>query len=145
MTAHTGWKYASIVIEKRKVNPSIRQPSRFYAKFAAMVLRFVSKGCLTKDTTRVLFFTDRMPIQEKKSAVEAAIKSYVGSDVPKDIPFHIYHHPKESNAWIQATDYCCWGVWRKWENNDVRTYDSFKGHLEKPELDAMKSGTTIYY
>jgi hypothetical protein len=61
------------------------------------------------------------------------------------MPFGIYHHAKDSNAWIQATDYCCWGIGRKWERNDTRTYDLFKGHLEKEELDAMRFGKTAYY
>jgi hypothetical protein len=145
MTANRNWKYASLVIEKRKVNPSLRQPGRFYSEFASRALKFVSKGVVTRDTARVLFYTDRIPIQEKKSAVEAAIKKYVGSDLPKGMPFGIYHHAKESNAWIQATDYCCWGVGRKWESKDTRTYDSLRAHLETPELDAMRHGTTAYY
>jgi hypothetical protein len=29
MTAHNNWKYAALVIEKRKVQPSLRHPSRF--------------------------------------------------------------------------------------------------------------------
>jgi hypothetical protein len=145
MMAHDNWKYSSLVIEKRKVHPSLRHPARFYSQFAAMALRFVSKGVLNKDTSQVLFYTDRIPFQEKKSAVEAAIKKYVSSDLPKGMPFGIYHHNKESNAWIQATDYCCWGVGRKWETNDTRTYDSLKPRLEKAELNAMRWGTTAYY
>jgi hypothetical protein len=110
-----------------------------------MALRFVMKGCVTADTSRVLIYTDRIPIQEKKSAVEKALKMYCGSDLPTTMPFAIHHHAKESNAWIQATDYCCWGIGRKWESNDTRTYDSFRNHLEKAELNAMRFGTIAYY
>ena len=57
------WWYAAIVIQKRKVNPSIREPEQFYPKFATMVLRFVLKGCLRRDTDQVLVFTDEIPVK----------------------------------------------------------------------------------
>jgi len=40
MTQYTTWRYASIVLETRYINPSIRDPLDFYPKFASMMLRF---------------------------------------------------------------------------------------------------------
>jgi len=40
MTQYTTWRYASIVLETRYINPSIRDPLDFHPKFASMMLRF---------------------------------------------------------------------------------------------------------
>ena len=35
MMGHDGWRFAAVVIEKAKVNPSLREPHRFYPTFAS--------------------------------------------------------------------------------------------------------------
>lgn len=144
MLGHGNWAFASMVVEKSKVNPVIREPREFYPQFASMVLRFVFRGRIAVGTSRVLIFTDRIPVHRKK-AVEVALKSACRADLPKGMPFDIYHHPKESNKWIQVVDYCCWAIFRKWEHSDERTYQQIRGHLVTPELNVLRRGLTHYY
>lgn len=145
LTHRTGWAYAAIVIEKAKVNPSIRGESEFYPQFAAMVLRFVLKGCLRPDTRQVLIFTDELPVKRHKQAVKKAINRACRDVLPGSIRFDSYHHPCASNQWIQAADYCCWSVFKKWERGDTRTYDQLRSRLFKDELNVLARGTHLYY
>ncbi len=117
MMEYSSWKYAAIVIEKRCVNPSIRDPLDFYPKFAAMVLRFVFKGNLVRGTPRVLVYTDSLPFHKHKRAAEAAIKRAANADLG-GIPFSALHHARASNPWLQVADYCAWAIRRKWEIGD---------------------------
>lgn len=36
LAAHANWRFAAVVIERAKVNPAIREPHRFYPKFASI-------------------------------------------------------------------------------------------------------------
>ncbi len=144
---HANWNFASIVVDKPRVNPSIYDQEEFYPKFASMVLRFVFRGRMHRNTPCVLIYTDTLPITGKKArAAELAIKSACRSSLSKGISFHVLHHRRESNAWIQVADYCCWSVCRKWEHRDDATYERLKIRLAAIELDPMARGDgTIYY
>ena len=134
-----------MLVQKNKVNPEIRVPLKFYPKFASMILRFVFRGRILPNTSSVVIFTDRIPIQQRRRAVEVALKRACRADLPDGMRFDIYHHPKESNNWIQVADYCSWSVFRKWENRDDRAYWQLHPRLVAQELDVLARGVTRYY
>ena len=85
---HTNWNFASIVVEKRRVNPTIWDCGKFYPKFSSMALRFVFRGRIKPKTSQVLIYTDTLPFSGKQArAAEAAIKSACRSDLPNGIRF----------------------------------------------------------
>jgi len=145
LATHHSWWFASIVIEKCKVNPVIRQPETFYPKFLNSILLFIFRGNLKPNTSKVLIYTDRVPADAKKKIVSKSVTDLCKRTLG-ELPFCVMHHPSDSNAWLQVADYCSWSVCRKWENNDSRTYSVLKAHLLKTELDAMRIGDgTVYY
>jgi hypothetical protein len=141
------WNFASIVIEKNKVNPAVREPDVFYPKFLAMVLRFVFRGRIGPRTGKVIVYTDSLPFNKKSSkAVETAIKKSCHADLPRRIPFEVCNLRRESNPWIQVADYCCWSVCRKWEHGRTDMYERFKHKLAATEIAPMSHGDgTCYY
>lgn len=141
-----GWNFASIVVDKPRVNPSLYDAFTFYPKFLSMVLRFIFKGRLLRGTSQVLIYTDTLPFTKRQAlAVELAIKAECKADLG-GIPFQVCHHRRESNAWLQVTDYCCWGMCRKWEHGDATTYNALHPRLAATEIDPMSRGDgTLYY
>ncbi len=140
------WNFASIVVDKPRVNPSLYEPMTFYPKFAAIVLRFVFRGRVKPGTSRILVYTDTLPFDKKRTlAVEVAIKKSCREGL-KGLPFRVLHHRRESNAWIQVADYCCWSVCRKWENGVLDAYNQLRARLAATEIDPMSRGDgTVYY
>jgi len=145
LAADANWKFAAAVIEKSKVNPSIRDELRFYPKFASTVLKFVLRGCVEVGTSRVIVYTDRLPVQKKKRAVEKAIKTTCREECGSSMPFEVYHHHRASNCWIQVVDYCSWAVFKKWERGDSRTYDQIRSRIQAPELPVFAAGDQTHY
>lgn len=148
MLRHSQWNFASIVINKRHINPAIREPDTFYPKFMAYILKFIFKGRIHPHTPKVLIYTDTLPFPNKKksTAVEIAIKSACRKDLPPTISFEVCNHRRESNPWIQVADYCCWSVCRKWEHGSTDAYDRFKVKLAATEIDITSRGDgTVYY
>jgi hypothetical protein len=140
---HTGWSFASVVVEKRKVNPVLYPPDKFYPRFATPLLRFVLRGNDAKAATSLIVCTDILPTG-RKDAVSKTLKMLCAKELT--IPLGLYHHPRFSNKWIQVADYCCWGIQRKWEKADRRTYDQLRPTLAKAELDLCAWGDqTNYY
>ena len=141
---NSAWKYAALVVEKRKVNPSIRDEDCFYPKFLNSLLCFIFRGSLVRQATSVMIYTDTLPVERRRGAVKKAIFQACQKELGGK-PFRLFHHKEECNTWIQVADYCSWAIHRKWENGDVRTYDQLRSRLHAPELDALRFGSTLYY
>lgn len=140
------WAWTAVVVEKRKVNPSIRDAAVFYPKFAGSLLKFILKvRLIAGTTTRIQIITDTLPVKKHREAVEKAFKGTCRACLPTSIPFDIYHQPSMAHALSQAVDYCCWGLQRKWEQGDHRTYDLLKSKLSGSEFDILSHGTRLYY
>jgi hypothetical protein len=138
--------FAGMVVEKRMVNPVIRDPVEFYPKFASMLLRFVLRSRAAKAADRVLIYTDVLPVQRNRRAVEKTIKQACAGEFSNRKTYHLYHHSCSSNCWLQVTDYCSWALFKKWEQKDSRTYDQIKPRLAAAELCLTARGDqTVYY
>ena len=146
LSRHKNWNFAGVVIDKRKVNPKSYEPEMFYPKFCSIPLRFVFKSRVKPGTATTLIYTDTLPFTGKRAeAATIAIKSTCRKALP-DISFHVLHHRRESNAWIQVADYCCWSLCRKWERNDLDLYLQLRPRLADDEIDPTSRGDgTRYY
>jgi Protein of unknown function (DUF3800) len=145
LSTHDNWRFAAVVIEKSKVYPELREPHHFYPQFAGSVLKYVFHRHVAEGTDSVLVFTDTLPVQRFRDAVEKAIKLTCRHELPANVRFGSYHHPAASNCWIQVADYCSWAVFKKWEHGDVRTYEQLRARLAEPELDALRAGMDHFY
>ena len=45
---------------------------------------------------------------------------------------------------IEIADYCNWAIFRKWERQDLRSYELIRSGL-RSEFDIFKSGARHYY
>lgn len=140
----TKWRFAGLVVEKAKVNPSIRRPEAFYPQFLCSLLSFVFRGSITANASSLAIFTDTLPLERNRESVKKAIKTFCRREA-KGKPFELFHHCDESNCWLQVADYCTWAFQKKWESKDVRTYNQLLSRLHVSELDALRAGGTLYY
>jgi hypothetical protein len=147
MVGQPYWRFASVVVEKRKVHPSLRAPESFYPKFAGMLLKFVLRGRYQQQRSCVLTYADSLPMDShaKREGVMKAMKLTCAGDLPSGTPHHVFSHCEQSNAWIQVADYCCWAVYRKWENGKTDAYDMLRPKLQAPELVVTAQSAYSYY
>lgn len=147
LVSHSGWRFASVVIEKCKVNPILYAPPRFYPTFASALLRFILRRPAMQ-RSRVLVYADTLPMdtRAKKEGVLKALKTTCSAELPAGCHHYVNSHRLESNCWLQVADYCCWAVMKKWQTGDVRTYDELKPRMPSPELEITARGDgTVYY
>jgi len=83
------WRFATVVVDKRKVPPPSRDPMwRFYAHFASVPLRFILRGPVRAKAHRVLIFTDSFPdeVKRRREMAEKAIKTACRVELSKPMP-----------------------------------------------------------
>jgi len=135
----------SIIVQKRKTNPTLRHIGKFYTKILGYLLQYVCNPQNLKNYDDVIIITDRIPVKKTRNAVEKAIKqtfSLTMSRVGK--PYQILHHESKSSFSLQVADYINWAIYRKWDSGDIRSYNLIK-HRIRSEFDVFRRGITCYY
>lgn len=137
-----GFEFDCVIIEKRKVNPVLYDPSRFYPKFANYLLQYVFRRYHEPDE-RIVVITDTLPVKKKRKAVERAFMTYIRRNLGQR-PFTVLHHSSASHACLQAADYCNWAIHKKWKDNELRPYNKIRKFI-RSEFDILKSGDEYFY
>jgi hypothetical protein len=134
-----------VIVEKRKTGPALRVPEKFYPRILGSLLKYIlnERGILD-GVEEVIVITDNIPVKNKAKAIEKAIKVTLAEMLPSGIKYRILHHASKSSFGLQVADYCNWAIYRKWEGEDVRSYDLIRSRILS-EFDIFRTGTRHYY
>ena len=138
-----GSRVDTLIVEKRKTGPALRSEDRFYPEMLGYLLRFIVERKIG-GFTKLIVFTDRIPVQRKRQAVEKAVKQTLSKMLPPGVTYRVLHHDSKSNFGLQIADYLTWAVYRKWDRDDARSYDLIRTFV-RSEFDIFRTGTTFYY
>ena len=116
----------SLVVEKRKTGPALREDMRFYPEMLGHLLKFVLPKELDAGAEEVIVITDKLPLNRKRQAVEKGTRLALAEMLPQGMRYRILHHASRSHYGLQVADYCCWAVFRKWNRNKTHYYDLIK-------------------
>ena len=135
----------SIIVEKAKTNPALREMIHFYPKIMGYLIGYLIKQRNLNDYSGVVVITDSLPVSRQRKSVEKAIQLALSS-IMKSIgkPYYIFHHDSKSSGGLQVADYCNWAIYRKWERQDLRSYNLI-GNAIKSEFDIFAAGSKRYY
>ena len=133
----------SLILDKKKIHPLIRREMRFYPEMLGYLLKYITNG-LDESYKEILIFTDTLPLNKQRKAVEKTIKTTLSHILPRHIPYKIFHHSSKSNYDLQIVDYCNWALFRKWERKDERSYRKIETFI-KSEFEIFKSEEIEYY
>jgi len=134
----------SIIIEKPKTGHTLQEPKRFYPQMIGYLLRYVIERQNQSQISEVIVITDNIPLNEKRKAVEKAIKLTLSEMLSVAVKYRIIHHASKAHHGLQIADYCNWAIYRKWERGDIHHYDIIKNGI-RSEFDIFRSGTKRYY
>ena len=129
----------SIILEKQKVAASFRAEEHFYPRVLATLLREILNQYSLADFAEVIVFTDILPIQRKRGAVEKGVKLVLAAMLPASVRYRVLHHASKSNLDLQIADYCTWAIYRKWNTQDSRSYRRIQAAV-RIEWDVLATG-----
>lgn len=132
------------VVEKRKTEPALHDPGKFYAKMLGHHLRHILERVVWSGVAEVVVFTDRIPVVKKRNAIEKAVKQTLAAMLPKAAVYRVLHHDSKSNFDLQIADYCTWALHRKWTRGDERSWKLIAPAI-RSEFDIFRSGNNHYY
>lgn len=141
---HQCFEIDSIVTQKNKVSPELRDPAIFYARLLRILLKKVFRNRITEDIDQVLIWAARIGTHKKRVLFEKTVKHYLANDLRVRVPYHLFLHSAVSHPMLQVADYCCWAIAKKWKDDERRPYRKIAGAL-RTELELFRRGKTEYY
>jgi hypothetical protein len=131
----------SVVIRKYRTHPSLQEKNLFYSRFLGSLMAYVFR---VYTFTSLCIIVAGCAVESNKDAFKKAVIFELHRRDPK-IKFNIYFPPSGSMGFLQVVDYVNWAIFRKWENNDTRSYDLIRGFLRTPEKDLFRNGWKDFY
>ncbi|MBE0415290.1 MAG: DUF3800 domain-containing protein [Dehalococcoidia bacterium] len=134
----------SVIVEKRKTDPSLRPLRIFYSMMIENLLKypFDPRGIDVSRFDKVFIFLDRESgsgREELKKAVKLSLARHLGG-----IPYAICMHPSGTHPYLQMVDYCSWAIYVKWERREYRPHQKI-ANLVKSEFPIFAYGTVEHY
>ncbi len=139
-----GVRIDSLVIEKRKTGPALQAVSQFYPRMLGYLLRHVLRTVPLSQYREVIVFTDAIPVNKRRNAVEKAVKQTLARMLPRSARYRLLHHDSKSNLDLQIVDYCNWAIYRKWNSGDERSHKLIRSAIAS-EFDFFRRGARYYY
>jgi hypothetical protein len=134
----------SLIVDKPKTGPALRQDHRFYPEMLGHLLKYVLPKALAKEAEEVIVITDAIPLQKKRKVIEKAIQKSLTMMLPIGVKYRILHHASRSHFGLQIADYFNWAVFRKWERGDVTAFNKVRAAI-RSEFDIFRKGNRYYY
>ncbi len=129
-----------IIVEKQKVEARLRPEEHFYPRVLATLLREILGQYTLAEFKEVIVFTDSLPVQRKRGAVEKGVKLTLAAMLPANVRYRVLHHASKSNMDLQIADYCTWSIYRKWTTRDARSFERVRAAVRR-EWDVLAAGT----
>src|SRR5208283_5101463 len=117
---------------------ALQKEELFYPEMIGYLLPYVIKGYDLSLFNKVIVFTDTIPVNRKRKAIEKAIKQTLAQKLPANVSYEIFHHESKSSYDLQNVDYCNWAVYRKWELQDDRSYQIIRSVM-RSEFDIFRT------
>ena len=130
----------AVIVEKQKADPALRHEEYFYPRVLATLLREILRHYPLAEFKEVVVFTDVLPVQRKRGAVEKGVKLTLSAMLPPGVRYRVLHHASKSNMDLQIADYCTWSIYRKWTTQDVRSFERVRTAVRR-EWDVLATGT----
>jgi len=131
------------ILEKSKAQPHTRaSPARFYRYAWYYHLRSIRSGVLRRDDELMLTAASLGRKRERATFTKAV--NSVAQQVATRNSWATFFCPSIADPCLQVVDYCTWAIQRKWERNDLRSYDLIRSNIVR-EYDLWRAGTRHYY
>jgi hypothetical protein len=136
----------SVIVDKCKTAPSVREDSKFYPRMLGYLIRYVldPRGMGIEPWSEVIVITDRIPINKKRAAVEKAVKTTLAAMLPAPAQYRLLHHESKSCCGLQVADYFNWAIYRAWERGDRRSLRLVERAIVS-QFDIFERGSYVWY
>ena len=110
--------------------------NRIYNVLSRHVIRSIDFS----NADSVTLINDRCKSSSEIKVFNEYIQNQLEATLPLNVPLNIHHNLSHDEAGLQAVDLFCWGIFRKYELNDIKWYEVFDSKIQFEEEYDEKAG-----
>lgn len=129
-----GLRIDSLIVDKREVNPALREDRLFYPDMLGRLLKSVMPNEFVSGVDAIIVITDTIPVNRRRRAIERGIRGALAAMLPDGMKYRILHHNSRSHYGLQVADYCCWAIHRKWQTGESEWFDQIKSAVRSESV-----------
>lgn len=131
------------IMEKSKAQPQVRRSRpRFYKYGWYYHFKYGTQNVI-RSASELLVTAASIGTKKERASFTGAIDDVMHQTVRR-IKWATDFWPASSDPCLQVADYCAWGIQRKWERGDARSYDLIRDRITY-EYDLWEHGEQHYY
>ena len=123
--------YALTLNKRRVYNHLSREKDRVYNFIARQVLDVIPFG---NASVRVGLVIDRSKSKKEIKEFNDYLIRQLEGKIDPNVPLDIDHHLSHEDLLLQAVDLFSWGVFRKYERDDMEWFDVFKSKIKRDDV-----------
>jgi hypothetical protein len=143
MLAQQSIRVDSTIIEKSKTAPEFRpDQARFYKNAWYLHLQYVATKVVNQED-ELLVVGASIGTRRERSIFQKAVDDVVSQLEPCELVRTAFW-AAASEPCLQVADYCSWAIQRKWERNDLRSYELIRSKIDS-EFEATRGVEDSFY
>lgn len=123
------WSIVALALNKSRVETHLRTRSGKKKLYNFLSRFLLEKLPLQKASRNVDLVVDRCKNKEEVRDFNQYLINQFEALLPLNTDLNISHLTSHESAGLQAVDLFCWGIFRKYENNDYEWYDIYKNKV----------------
>ncbi len=135
----------SVIAQKNKANPRFHQQYiELYMKMGVALLKYSFNRATWQGYDHVVLVFSSLFDKKKRGILKQTFKSLIKQYA--NTSFALYFHNSKFDLCNQAVDYFGWAIYRKWESEDLRSYNIVQQYrIIKSEFLIFEKGVNEYY
>lgn len=140
LLSNHAFRIDATIFEKSKAMSHLAQDETLFYKTAWYYhFRHVApKAIQAGDEVQIV--SASLGTKKKRSNFRLAVEEVATQVLPRGVKSRVGYWSASSDPCLQAADYCCWAIQRKWERNDTRSHSIIADKIES-EFDIWANGT----
>ena len=143
LLAKQDFRIDATILEKSKAQDQLRESHATFYRYA-WYYHFKKVGAdHARQYDKMLITAAALGEKKTRAAFKESVNLAVQQILPRD-RWEVAFHDSAKDPLLWAADYCAWAIQKKWERNDVRSYDLIKQKI-RSEFDLFRSSQTHFY
>ncbi|MBY3134778.1 DUF3800 domain-containing protein [Rhizobium laguerreae] len=131
------------VCEKAKAQPQVRADKARFYKYPWFYHLKHGIAPHIPENSQLLVTTASLGTKKERLTFTNSLDDVLSQTV-RGAKWVVDFRPSQTDPCLQLADYCAWAVQRKWERNDLASYDLVRDRISY-EYELWKHGKTLYY
>ncbi|MBC8400058.1 MAG: DUF3800 domain-containing protein [Candidatus Marinimicrobia bacterium] len=123
---NSDWGLYTVILNKKRVIPALQTRKGKKKLYNFLSREIIDKIKFPEDLSNLTLVVDKMKNKFEIRDFNRYIENQLEAYLPLNCLLYLYHKDSKEHPGLQAVDQFCWGIFRKYSQDDYAWYNCFK-------------------